>query len=1145
MTADAALIDTKTKLRRFWLFLRKVLLNWRAAKWLSLSGLVIAVLVLLAAFIYYIRATKDLPTLQALADYKPPVMTRMHAGDGKLITEFSQQARVFVPVETIPIALQQAFIAAEDKRFYRHKGWDPIGLTRAALTAPAKKLKKQRIGGTSTITQQVAKNFLVGDDYSMRRKVREIAIARRMEKALSKDQIIELYLNEIYFGRGAYGVAAASLKHFGRPMKDLSLAQMTYLASVPKGPANYRLDDERGYQKAKYRQAYILGRMVEDEYITQDQADAAKAADLDWVSRLEGAEFLAAEYFVEEARKTIYKLYGQDELYSGGLSIRTTLDTQMQLAGRRALRRGIENFDRRHGYRGPLAHWDSLDDWKKRLGDFNAPKDIADWRVAIVLKTTDKSAKLGFAPDIAETDIEQDSPDSIEDASQDNSALNQDDKGQLNLSDISWAAKALSRGRVTNKPKSVKDVVKTGDIILVQRKAPAKDGKPSTDYNLRQIPKVNGGLIAMDPHTGRVLTLIGGYSFEQSEFNRATQAYRQPGSAFKPFVYAAALESGFTPASQVLDAPFVIERQDVQCSKGARGNLELRGAQENRDAGRVNAAASNSDQCERFYKPSNYNAGKFYGLSTLRLGLEKSRNAMTVRLANDIGMKPIIDIGTNFGIYDEVRPELAWALGAGETNLIRLAAAYSMMINGGKYVEPAILDRVQDGTGKTIFLNGDLRCEFCQQEDYLGGPPPELPDFRRQVIDPVTAYQVTFMMQGVVENGTGFRLRPLERPLGGKTGTTNDSFDAWFMGFSPDLVVGVYVGMDRPEQMGNETGSSAAAPIVADFMTEVLAKSPKVPFRIPEGVTLAPINRITGEPSYIGAPDFILEAFRPGTEPSLGSLNSTIRVGSGAQDSFSLYSRDAAVNDTPFDEFSYDDDFASDEGFNDAPKISDGLIAERQPPNGDFDTGPDALRNQPNQAPVNNGQRNDGAIAPQDLGEQQSEDLADDLAEASDNASDDALGDDRKIQPPANGDNDDAEALQDPDESSLGPQESSAGGPENPDSTKSETTKPETIDPQTDNLNNSDSDADIFAGQPPSAQNTDPDIGQDSAIGQDTDPVTPPEDSSPEARAPQELQGEQGAPQDKAQEQFGGTPKNDTNLNDTNLDDADLDDGLY
>jgi len=512
-----------------------------------------------------------------------------------------------------------------------------------------------------------------------------------------------------------------------------------------------------------------------------------------------------------------------------------------------------------------------------------------------------EQAKLGFAPDEVVEGI--DNP-------------NTDDKGVMKIGDIDWAAKALPKGKVTNKPTSVKQIVKTGDIVLVQRKAPAKDGTVSKEYNLRQIPKVNGGLIAMDPHTGRVLSLIGGYSFEQSEFNRATQANRQPGSAFKPFVYAAALQNGYTPASQVLDAPFVIERQDVECEENELGALELREQQEDRKVPETeeigNEEQAEEDECERFYKPSNYNAGKFYGLSTLRLGLEKSRNAMTVRLANDIGMRPIIKIGKDFGIYDDVKSELAWALGAGETNLMRLAAAYSMMINGGKDVTPAILDRVQDGTGKTVFLNNEIICDYCQQAEYTGGPPPELPDNRRQVIDPVTAYQVTFMMQGVVDNGTGFRLRALKRPLGGKTGTTNDSFDAWFMGFSPDLVVGVYIGMDNPEQMGNETGSSAAAPVVTDFMREVLADVPKVPFRIPEGVTLAPINRTTGEPSYIGAPDFILEAFRPGTEPSLGGLSNTIRVGSGS-DVFGISGTRNAGASGDLDEFSYDDDFASSE----------------------------------------------------------------------------------------------------------------------------------------------------------------------------------------------------------------------------------------
>ncbi|MEP1229644.1 MAG: transglycosylase domain-containing protein, partial [Litorimonas sp.] len=572
---------------------------WVAIKWLFLIGCVFGVFILIAAFVFYIRATKDLPTLEALAEYKPPVMTRVHAGDGKLITEFSKQARVFVPVETIPKKLQLAFVAAEDKRFYSHNGWDPIGLTRAALSAPAKKLKKQRVGGTSTITQQVAKNFLVGDDYSMTRKIREIAIARRMEEALSKDDIIELYLNEIYFGRGAYGVAAASLKHFGKPMDELTLAQMTYLASVPKGPSNYRLDDPKGYKKAKNRQSYILGRMREDGYITKSEADAAKSADLNWVSRLEGAEFLAAEYFVEEARKKIYKLYGQDELYSGGLSIRTTLDTKMQLAGRRALRRGIERFDRRHGYRGPLTSWDSLDDWKKRLTEFEGPKDVTDWRVAVVLDVSDKQAKLGFAP--------KDAGDQSEAPASD---VNTDDKGVMKIADIDWAAKALPKGRVTNKPSSVKQIVKAGDVILVQRKAAGKDGTISTEYNLRQVPKVNGGLIAMDPHTGRVLSLIGGYSFEQSEFNRATQANRQPGSAFKPFVYAAALQNGYTPASQVLDAPFVIERQDVECEENELGALELRGQQEDRNVQNIDEDIAEDDECERFYKPSNYNAGK-------------------------------------------------------------------------------------------------------------------------------------------------------------------------------------------------------------------------------------------------------------------------------------------------------------------------------------------------------------------------------------------------------------------------------------------------------------------------------------------------------------------------------------------------------
>jgi len=836
---------------------------WTMIKWGVGGGAVLGLFAAIFVFIFVVRVTKDLPSLETLAEYKPPVMTRVHAGDGKLISEFSKQARVFVPVETIPEKLQQAFVSAEDKRFYDHNGWDPIGLTRAALTAPMKKIKKQRIGGTSTITQQVAKNFLVGDDYSMTRKIREIAIARRMEKALTKDDIIELYLNEIYFGRGAYGVAAASLKHFGKPMDELSLAQMTYLASVPKGPANYRLDDPDGYKKAKARQSYILGRMAEDGYITAADVETAKTAELDWTQRLEGAEFLAAEYFVEEARKDIYKKYGEDELYSGGLSIRTTLDTQMQLSARKALRRGLEMYDRRHGYRGPLGHMDDFSDWKQKLAAFDAPKDIGQWRVALVKSAKGDEATLGFVP----ADEDDDRP----------------MEGRLSAKDMGWAFGVDDKDVKV----PITQILTAGDIILVEVKA-----KTEIEYNLRQVPEANGGLIAMDPHTGRVLALVGGYSFDQSQFNRATQAYRQPGSAFKPFVYAAALDRGYTPASQVLDAPFVIERQDALCVEeelDENGNpiivdeldaLPLRGTAV-QEAGAVEDT-EDAEECEKFYKPSNYNEGAWYGLSTLRLGLEKSRNAMTVRLANDIGMRPIQHYGKAFGIYDDVKPELAWSLGAGETTLLRLASAYSTLVNGGKSVTPTLLDRVQDGKGKTVFVHNDDICEACAVDEWQGQAPPELPDMRETVVDPVTAYQVTFMLKGVVDNGTGRSISVLNRPLGGKTGTTNDYRDAWFMGFSPDLVAGVYVGYDTPRPLNNEAGGKAAAPIFRDFMREALKDKPVVPFRIPEGVTLSPVNRDTGEPSFIGAPNFILEAFRPGSEPRLGDLASTIRVGGGS-----------------------------------------------------------------------------------------------------------------------------------------------------------------------------------------------------------------------------------------------------------------------
>ena len=801
----------------------------RLRRWalgLLATGAAVGVVGLAAAGVYYVRATDELPTLEAVRDYSPGVMTRVHAGDGKVIAEYSKQARVYVPIESIPRELQLAFVSAEDQRFYTHGGWDPIGLTRATLQAPIRKARGQRIGGTSTLTQQVAKNFLVGDDYSIRRKVREIAIARRLEEAFSKDEILELYLNEIYFGRGAYGVAAAALKHFGKPMDELSLAEMTYLAAVPKGPANYRLDSESGFRRAKARQSYILGRMVEDGYITQSDADAARAEPLEWVERLEGGEYLASEYFNEEIRKIVFDQYGEDELYEGGLSIRTTLDTDMQLAARRALREGLEAYDRRHGYRGPIAYV-SVEDWEAELMALEPPADIGDWQVAVVLEAGD-TAQLGLldVPEDAGVDPET------------GEALDSEPvlvRGELRLADMAWAGEARANGAVGPKPKRAADALSAGDVILVEALEEEGDGAEGR-YALRQVPEVNGAIMAMDPHTGRVLALVGGYSFQQSEFNRATQAFRQPGSSFKPFVYAAALENGYTPASQVLDAPFVIEAPDAEGG---------------------------------FYSPSNYSAGQWYGLSTLRLGIEKSRNAMTVRLANDIGMDKVESLAERFGIYDDVPRELAWSLGAGETTLLRLANAYSMMLNGGTRVEPTLIDRVQDGSGTTIYRH-PRECTECYQEEWDGQDPPSYRSEGERVIDPVTAYQSTFMMQGVVDNGSGRTIAELGRPLGGKTGTTNDYKDAWFMGFSPDLVAGVYVGFDRPQTMGRESGGVVAAPIFKAFMKEALDGAPVVPFRIPGGVSLAPVNRNTGEPSFIGAEDYILEAFRPGTEPQIG-----------------------------------------------------------------------------------------------------------------------------------------------------------------------------------------------------------------------------------------------------------------------------------
>jgi len=845
-------------------------LVWRIIKYLFVAGCVLGLFAIIFVGVFIIRSTRDLPTLEAVQQYSPAVMSRVHAGDGKLIAEYGIEKRVFVPIESIPKQIQHALVASEDQRYYTHDGFDPKGFTRAMIANLKHKLKGERLEGGSTLTQQVAKHFLVGDERNIERKIRDIFIAKRIEKAISKDEILELYLNDVFFGRRAYGIAGASLNYFDKPLDKLTLGQMAYLAGLVKGPNNYQPEDNM--EKAINRRNYVLSRMVEDGYVTEEQVAEAKLEELVIAQRMRGEEYLAAEYFVSEVRKQINGLYGEEQLNEGGLSIRTTLDTKMQLAARKALRRGLEMYDRRHGYRGPLTTVEDGADWEEFLAEYKGPPDTDPWQIAVVLQAEGKIAEIGFI---------------------------EGENGTINVEDIDWAKEVIPDYKLGSAPKNITDVFTKGDVILVERKP---DTESANAYNLRQVPEVNGGIIAMDPHTGRVLALVGGYSFSQSQFNRSTQAYRQPGSAFKPFVYQAALDSGLTPVSQVLDAPFVIEHndRDESCMEQIReGQSKLRfGPRDEETEIEKNFALvpaeitirGTLDEEEKecgpvFYKPANFNAGKWYGLSTLRLGIEKSRNAMTVRLANDIGMRIIGQYGRKFGIYDETKHELAWALGAGETTLLKMASAYATIVNGGKKVTPTLLDRVQNNKGETVYMHDKRGCPECVMEEWSEGLlPPELPDEREVVVSPVTAYQMTSMLEGVVKNGTGRQMLRLGRPIAGKTGTTNDFKDAWFMGFSPDLVTGVYVGYDTPRSLGTETGAKAAGPIFRFFMADVLKGKPKTSFRIPDGVLLAPVNRVTGEPSYIGAPDFIYEAFKPGTEPRIGGNNSKINIGGDTGD---------------------------------------------------------------------------------------------------------------------------------------------------------------------------------------------------------------------------------------------------------------------
>ncbi len=751
-----------------------------------LLGMVAAFLLLTGGCGYmYYRYGHDLPDHDVVKEYEPKVITRLHAADGSLMAEFAEERRLFIPIEQVPEHVIQAFISAEDKDFYSHGGVDFVSLAKTMVRNVSRATSGQRLAGGSTITQQVAKNFITGDTYTVERKIREAFIAWRLERDLSKDDIIELYLNEIFFGLRAYGLAEASLAYFDKAVADLTVSEASYLASVIKGPSNYEPNDPEELARGMQRRSYVLNQMAENGYITTEDADALRdvVPAFDLQVRSNAAATDETGYFSTEAYRQLSKTYGPEVVRTEGLSVRTTMDPKLQELAQRVLRDGLMDYDRRHGYRGPLGFVDN-NNWEAELAAAELPYDTLDFRPAAVLQMQDREALIGF-----------------EDGT----------TGFVPFEGYRWAKIKIDDDTVGRSPSLPRDVMAIGDIILT---SPRGAGA----YNLEQTPEIEGALVALDPHTGRILALVGGYAYDPSRgaLNRATQAERQPGSTFKPFVYLAAMEQGFSPNSTVLDNPWIIP---------ARG------------------------QDEEDWRPQNYD-GTFWGRQPLYAGLEWSRNLMTVRLANEVGMDRIVEIARDFGIDDALPPYLAISLGTAETTLMDLTTAYGMLVNGGKQVEPTLIDRVQDRYGRTLFRHEKRNCVDCNiAEDWDRTTMPAVFEHAEQVTSELAAYHVVSMLRGVVERGTAQRRvgQVVDRPVGGKTGTTQDAKDAWFIGFSPDLVVGVYVGFDTPRSLGDtESGGKAASPIFAAFMNEALAGTPITPFRYPNGVKFSTIDPDTG-----------------------------------------------------------------------------------------------------------------------------------------------------------------------------------------------------------------------------------------------------------------------------------------------------------
>ncbi len=737
----------------------------------SFLGVVIIIISILWAF------SNKLPDYKFLKNYKAPVSSKVYSGDGELVNDFSSEKRIFVPYASIPKKIINSFLSAEDKNFFNHPGVDAKGVIRATKNNISNFLLSKRLEGASTITQQVAKNFLLSNEVTMNRKIKEAILAFRIERALSKERILELYLNEIYLGSGSYGIAAASLRYFDKPITDLDYVEAALLAALPKAPSRY--NPYKNKETAKFRRDLVLKNLFENNFITKAQYNSYIKEKIKLKKRKK-IYLEDARYYVEDIRKDVVKKFGFEKVYKKGLNIKTPLNLKIQSTSTLALRNGLINYDRRKGWRGPLTNKKYDAKWPEDLEKFKLEKSI-NWELAIVKAVNGSKIEI---------------------------ETKNKNKGYISQKDISWI-------------KNSNSVLNPGDVIYIKK-------NKYNFYDLKQIPEVNGSIVVMDPYTGRVLAMSGGFSFLQSEFNRASQAQRQPGSAFKPFIYALALENNYEPSSLVLDAPLVLEQGE---------DLKL-------------------------WKPENYGK-KFYGLSTMRTGLEKSRNLMTVRIAQDLGLKKIINFSEKLGIYKNPNELLSISLGSAETTLLKLTSAYSSFINGGKLVKPILIDRIQDSEGETILNNENRKCNKCDQISYLSENYPTINDNFEQIFSPETAYQITSMLEGAVQRGTGKNLRDLNLDIAGKTGTTNKNTDTWFIGYTSKLIVGVYVGFDNPKSLGKkETGARTAMPIFKEFIKSSVKKEDARPFKVAENITLMVIDPKSGKKASFGSKKTIIEVFK-------------------------------------------------------------------------------------------------------------------------------------------------------------------------------------------------------------------------------------------------------------------------------------------